>query len=58
MVVAFRHLLDGVFLQSDVSDRWKCDSDILGGYTVRGAYQILDNSGLSLCRCYGRSFMA
>jgi len=41
MIEGCRRLLDGVIEQSDISDRWQCDSDIPGGYTVRGASQVL-----------------
>jgi hypothetical protein len=35
------HSLVNVVLQTDVLDRWQWDPDIIGGYTVRGAYHIL-----------------
>jgi len=41
MLVECRHLLNGIVLQSDVSDRRQWDPNIAGGYTVRGVYQIL-----------------
>jgi len=36
-----RLLLNNFVLQTDVTDRWQWLPDIAGGYTVRGAYQIL-----------------
>jgi len=44
MVEKCRHLLDAVFVQSNVSDRWQWDPDTHDGYTVRGAYQILTST--------------
>jgi len=41
MIGECRQLLDNFVLQTDVSDRWQWLPDIAGGYTVRGAYQIL-----------------
>jgi len=41
MVEECRFLLDNVFVQSIVSDRWQWDLDTHDGYTVRGVYQIL-----------------
>lgn len=43
----------------NVSDRWRWLHDIVGGYSVRGAYQILTNySGCSFSGCNGRSHLA
>jgi hypothetical protein len=36
-----RLLLNNIVLQSNVSDRWIWKPDIVGGYTVREAYQLL-----------------
>ena len=41
MLAECYHLVNDVVLQTDVSDRWQWDPDIVGGYTVRGAYHIL-----------------
>jgi hypothetical protein len=41
LVEECRQLLNGVVLQSDISDRWLWDSNNDDVYTVRGAYQIL-----------------
>jgi len=41
MVVEFSHFVSNVVLQIDVPDRWQWDPDIVGGYTVSGAYHIL-----------------
>ena len=38
-------LLDTIFVQSNVSDRWQWDPDTHDGYTVKGAYQILTSTG-------------
>jgi len=44
MLAECRHLLDGVFVQPNILDRWQWDPDIHDGYTVRGAYQILSTT--------------
>lgn len=36
-----RLILNNFVVHTDVSDRWQWTPDIAGGYTVRGAYQIL-----------------
>ena len=36
-----RLLLNNFVVHTDVSDRWQWLPDIVGGYTVRGAYQLL-----------------
>ena len=36
-----RFLLNNFVVQTDVIDRWQWLPDTVGGYTVRGAYQIL-----------------
>jgi hypothetical protein len=41
MLAECRLLLDGVFLQDNILDRWQWDPDIHDVYTVRGAYHIL-----------------
>ena len=41
LVVECRHLLYGIVLQPNVSDRWQWNPDIHEGYTVSGAYHIL-----------------
>lgn len=41
LVEECRQLLNGVVLQSDISDRWLWESNTDDVYTVRGAYQIL-----------------
>ncbi|XP_024630889.1 uncharacterized protein [Medicago truncatula] len=41
MLEECRLLINGVVLQSDISDRWQWDSDSDCGYTVRGVYQQL-----------------
>jgi hypothetical protein len=41
VLVECRNFINGFVLQSDIPDRWQWDPDIVGGYTVRGAYQIL-----------------
>jgi hypothetical protein len=41
MLAECRNFINGLILQADIHDRWQWDPDIVGGYTVRGVYQIL-----------------
>ena len=41
LLVECRLLLNNIILQPNVSDRWIWQPDIVGGYMVRGAYQLL-----------------
>jgi len=43
-----RLILNNFVVHTDVSDRWQWTPDIAGGYTVRGAYQILTFQGAPL----------
>ena len=47
MLEECRQILDGVIVQANTLDRWQWDPDFHDGYTVRGAYQILETQDSS-----------